>query len=329
LNFYKPKISIVTPCYNSAKFIERLHRSLTLQDFKDFEWVVVDDCSTDETVERISRFEAPGFGGIQLFRLPQNSGGGVANGFAFEKSRAELIIMIDHDDELFETALSRAATQWKLIENRADCAGLFFRRVDPNTQKIIGEELAPGTEFSMSWQANVKTSISDGVLVLKRKVAIDFFNTRTLELICLSGVPLNAMTKNHKLVAGDSEPFWSYHRDNPESQTNQIKISNKTVFTYAKYIDDFDVYYLRRPWFWIRHLIATIKFSILVYRDPAYHHRFIKSRWLRLMSYCLIPAGVIRYLTSKKPRVISFDPYDFSSLNELQSLYVGPQGKTK
>ena len=317
-----PKISIVTPCYNSSQFIHRLHESLCRQDYKNFEWVLVDDLSTDNTVVVLKELSPPGAGGILLYALPQNSGGGVALGFGFEKCRGEIVIMIDHDDELCDSALSIAIEKWRMIAQRPDVVGLFYRRFDPALSKVIGEELIPGTEFSMSWQANTKPSITDGVLVLKREVAKQYFNASSLEAICLSGVPLNLMTKSLKLVAGSSVPFLIYHRDNSNSQTNNIKISRKTVYTYAKYIDAYDRYYFRRPFHWVRHIIALIKFSIAVFGNPIYHHRYIESKFICSLSYFLLPVGMVRYFLSKKMRVVDFPFFNLSGLTSLDNIFI-------
>ncbi len=78
-----PAISVVTCCYNSLPFIRRLHASLLSQSYRNFEWVLVDDCSRDGTVSLLRELPSPGNLGMRVFRLPQNSGGGVALGLAF------------------------------------------------------------------------------------------------------------------------------------------------------------------------------------------------------------------------------------------------------
>lgn len=316
-----PKISIVTPCYNSSKFINRLHESLCRQDYKDFEWVLVDDFSTDNTVAVLKELSSPGTGGILLYALPQNSGGGVALGFGFEKCRGEIVIMIDHDDELCDSALSVAVEEWQAIAARPDLVGLFYRRFDPIAGSVIGGEILPGTEFSMSWQANRKPKITDGVLALKRSIASNYFNSLDLEQICLSGVPLNRMTKSYRLVAGNPFPFLIYHRDNINSQTNKIRISRKTVYTYAKYIDEYDLHYIWRPLHWTRHIVALIRFSMAVYGNPIYHHEYISSILIRFFSYSLLPIGAARYFLSGKLNVVNYPPFDISKLTSLTNIY--------
>lgn len=320
-NTNPPKISIVTPCYNSSQFIHRLHDSLHRQDYKNFEWVLVDDLSTDDTLQVLMSLSPPGEGGISLYKLPQNSGGGVALGFGVEKCMGEIVIMIDHDDELVESAFSTIMDEWSQVENRPEIAGIFYRRLDPRSSKVIGEDLRPGTEFSMSWQANTKPSITDGFMVLKTLITKKYFNPKTLEAICLSGAPLNLMTKKYKLLAGSAVPLLIYHRDNSASQTNFIKISRKTVYTYAKYIEAFDFYYFRRPLHWIRHMIALIKFSIFIHGSPIYHNKFIDSYIIKCFSFVLMPFGFLSYLHSRgKIKIIDLPVFELDRLKTLSEI---------
>jgi glycosyltransferase involved in cell wall biosynthesis len=317
-----PKISIVTPCYNSTNFIHRLHRSLCRQSTKNFEWVLVDDCSEDNTVEVLKCLSPPGNEGISVFCLPQNSGGGVALGFAIEKCKGEIVVMIDHDDELVEDALSVLMDDWPKVAARPEIAGLFYRVLDPKTAKAVGSELRPGTEFSYSWLANAKPDICDGLVALKASIVKQYFNAGALESVCLSGVLFNLMTKKYKMIAGSSLPLQIYHRDNPVSQTNLIKLSRKTVYTYAKYIDDYDINYLRRLVYWAHHLITLIRFSLEVHGTPNFHHRYMKSRWIIAISYFLMPLGIARYyLTRGRYTVIDIPAFPLNELSSLEDCY--------
>lgn len=313
-----PKISIVTACYNSTEFLHRLHASLGRQTFRDFEWVTVDDMSSDATLELLKALNSPGLGGMRAYALPQNTGGGVAIGLGVERAAGEILLIVDHDDELEDFALQVVVDEWKEVVNRSDICGMFFRQSNPSKRTIVGECLAQGTEFTISWQSNFKPSITDGVIAFRTSVAQEFFNAMALESICLSGVPLSLMTKRYKLRAGSSRPIHLYHRDNLQSQTNSVKVSRKTVYTYAKYVDAWDRYYFARPLHWTRHVIAMCKISMAVYGRPCYQNRYINSRWIRAASFLLAPLGILRYVFSPKLTVLHFPEFNFNVLVELQ-----------
>ena len=63
-----PAISIIIPTYNAEKYIGELFESLLYQTFKDFEMILIDDCSTDRTIEIIERYIPRFSGGGGIFR---------------------------------------------------------------------------------------------------------------------------------------------------------------------------------------------------------------------------------------------------------------------
>ena len=56
MNEKKPKISVVTSVYNGEKYIKEAIESILAQTFEDFEWIVIDDASTDQTAEILHRY---------------------------------------------------------------------------------------------------------------------------------------------------------------------------------------------------------------------------------------------------------------------------------
>jgi hypothetical protein len=123
-------------------------------------------------------------------------------------------------------------------------------------------------------------------------------------------------------MAGNSTALQIYHRDNPASMTNLIRISRKTVFTYARLIDMFDIYYLRRPLLWLAHLIVLIKFSMEVHNNPIYHHRYIGSIFIKALSFLLLPLGMAHYFYSRgRYTIVDFPEYPLSALPALKNCH--------
>lgn len=105
-----PLVSVIIPMYNSAKFIRQTLESLLYQTMKDFEVVVIDDCSTDNSVEVVESFK-PRFdsgGGIRLhvIKLPKNTGTpGLPRNVGIQFARGKYIAFLDSDDLYTKTAL--------------------------------------------------------------------------------------------------------------------------------------------------------------------------------------------------------------------------------
>ena len=90
-------ISIITPVYNSARFIVETYESIRHQTFRNWEWVVVDDCSNDESWELLKNIQDKDER-VKVFRNPTNSGAAVSRNRAMDQASGDYIAFIDADD---------------------------------------------------------------------------------------------------------------------------------------------------------------------------------------------------------------------------------------
>ena len=90
-------VSIITPSFNSEKFISQTIYSVLNQTHQNWELLIIDDCSTDETFSIISNF-AYQDSRIKIFKLDKNSGAGVARNFAIQQASGNYIAFLDADD---------------------------------------------------------------------------------------------------------------------------------------------------------------------------------------------------------------------------------------
>ena len=98
------KLSVITPVYNGANFVDRCYYSLINQSFSDWEWIVVDDGSTDKTKERVHEL-ACNDERIRLISYMPNKGRGYARMRAIEQATGEWIVILDVDDVCFPDRL--------------------------------------------------------------------------------------------------------------------------------------------------------------------------------------------------------------------------------
>lgn len=98
-----PRVSILTATYNAGPFIDRTIGCVLGQTFGDFEWVVVDDESSDDTVVRLRAVDDP------RMRLQQRPNGGpsAARNTGLASVRGEIVVLLDHDDIWSPTRLER------------------------------------------------------------------------------------------------------------------------------------------------------------------------------------------------------------------------------
>lgn len=97
-----PKVSIAMTTYNTAKYVKRAIKSVKIQDYDNWELIIVDDRSTDNTVRIVK--DAIAHYGIKektkIIRRSQNDGYGRSLKTAIEKGTGELIAIVDSDDAL-------------------------------------------------------------------------------------------------------------------------------------------------------------------------------------------------------------------------------------
>ena len=102
----KDLVSILTPTFNAEKFIRATIKSVQEQTYENWEMILVDDASTDNTVSIIEDF-AQRDNRIKLFKLSENRGNGFARNAALNKATGKYIAYLDADDLWFPSKLEK------------------------------------------------------------------------------------------------------------------------------------------------------------------------------------------------------------------------------
>lgn len=117
------RITLFTPTYNRAYILDNLYHSIQRQTFRDFEWIIIDDGSSDHTEELVNRWISEGNDfPIRYFKV-SNGGKCRAINKALDYAEGELFFVMDSDDYLTDDALEKV--------------DLWFKHLDPNS-KIKG-----------------------------------------------------------------------------------------------------------------------------------------------------------------------------------------------
>lgn len=130
--------TVFTPTYNRGHTLPKLFESLQEQTFEDFEWVIVDDGSTDETADRVKMWQRESKFPIRYF-YQENSGKPTATNLGVKNAAGELFLVVDSDDHLPPTALETFWHHWTQIpkEERPNFAGVGGLDAD-ESGKIFG-----------------------------------------------------------------------------------------------------------------------------------------------------------------------------------------------
>jgi glycosyltransferase involved in cell wall biosynthesis len=135
-----PLFSIFTATFNRAHTLHRVYESLRDQTLRDFEWLVIDDGSTDGTAEQIAAWQKLGNFPIRYFVQP-HSGKHVAHNLAVREAHGYLLVVLDSDDGLVPNALERMAHHWNSIphDERASFSGVRGLSRDQHG-KLVGDK---------------------------------------------------------------------------------------------------------------------------------------------------------------------------------------------
>jgi glycosyltransferase involved in cell wall biosynthesis len=134
-----PYFSIFTPTYNRAYSLPRVFDCLQKQSFRDFEWVIVDDGSTDNTKELVEKWKTIAHFPI-IYQWQPNQGKHIAYNTAAACVRGELFTSIDSDDEIIPEALSIMVKRWTAVpeEQKKNISGMLFLSKDQHGN-IVGD----------------------------------------------------------------------------------------------------------------------------------------------------------------------------------------------
>jgi glycosyltransferase involved in cell wall biosynthesis len=152
------KVSIILPVYNGEKTVAKAIKSLVAQDYRDWELIIIDDCSTDDTEKIVRSMNLPA-GQLHYLKNTVNIGQARSMNEAIKNSTGEYIARIDADDEWSES--SKLTQQVNFLEAdptlvligtgaiiQAQNGQELFRYLNPESDKAIKKNNFRQTMFS-------------------------------------------------------------------------------------------------------------------------------------------------------------------------------------
>lgn len=239
-------VSVIIPTYNREETVTRSIDSVLEQTFEDFELIVVDDASTDDTTTVIDQYDDPR---IQFISHEENRGGSAARNTGIDRAEGEYIAFLDSDDEWKPSKLER---QIKHLRSRSDewiaayCGyhtrtqGLTkhvknaLKRVLPTTKSAHGSE---GGEELIPQVLMTQLSAGAGSTLLVNAETVDEINGfdetferhQDLEFLI-------RLLHTGKLAYVD-EPLVTLHDTGAPSLENVQKAKEKYLSTFEKEIE--------------------------------------------------------------------------------------------
>lgn len=219
------KITVFTPTYNRAYCLHKCYESMLRQTCKEFDWLIVDDGSTDGTRELVQEWISQGNEFNIRYTYKPNGGMHTAYNTAYEMINTELAMNVDSDDWLTDTAIEDILTFWK--DNKRDDVGGIYALDCYENGSIIGLSFPDDLKEFHGWGYKTVFYESNG----QRK---RFKNRGDKKFIGVTSV----ITKYPPIPVFEGEKYHSlYFKQHLIEQDYSILIYNKPVCV-VQYMED-------------------------------------------------------------------------------------------
>lgn len=127
VNYAPNMVSVIIPVFNSEKYLTDTINSLLAQTYQNWEAIIVEDCSTDNSYIILENFQKLD-NRIRVFRLDKNSGAAIARNFAIEKAVGRFIAFLDSDDIWLNDKLEKQV--YFMLQNDIHFSCTEYRKIN-------------------------------------------------------------------------------------------------------------------------------------------------------------------------------------------------------
>lgn len=222
----EPIISIITPYYNSKKYIKETANSILNQTFPYFEWLIIDDGSTDEesikTLNEIEKMDSR----IKVINK-ENEGASIARDFGAKNASAssKYLFFLDDDDLIIDTFLECA--YWTLETNK-DASWTYADVVN-----FVGEEYLWRKWFDSKREQKENLLVNAAMIRKNDFLEVDGFNIKEKAVYEDWNLWLKLLAKEKYPVRMSFLGFWYRRKPKNESELSRSK-DNKNAINYIK-----------------------------------------------------------------------------------------------
>jgi glycosyltransferase involved in cell wall biosynthesis len=222
-----PLITVFTPTYNRAYTLEKLYDSLKKQTFYNFEWLVVDDGSTDETCSLMRKFYKENNLQITYIRLG-HGGKHRAINRGVREANGELFFIVDSDDWLTNNAIERIVFHYNAIRVKENFCGVCGVRCSPEGIRIGGEcqfSILDVSPLDFRFKYKIKGDMAE---VMKTDILKLYpFPEICEETFCPEALIWNRISKEYKFrYFHENIYICNYLSDGLSAKIVQLRLSN-------------------------------------------------------------------------------------------------------
>lgn len=218
-------VSIITPTYNASRFIEETIKSVINQTYSEWEMIIIDDCSSDNTIELVSKYCLLD-NRIKLYQLETNSGAAIARNLGIRNSKGRFIAFLDSDD-LWD--LNKLEKQLSFMqENKFGFSFTGYRVISESGVYLNKDVKVPD---KINYNDLLGNTIIGCLTVIIDKNIIGEFQMPLLRAGQDTATWLSILKKGH-IAYGYNEVLASYRKVNGSISNNKLKALKRTWYIY-------------------------------------------------------------------------------------------------
>lgn len=248
-----PTVSVVMATYNGATLVAETIATLQAQTFGDFELIIVDDCSTDDTVAVIRSFDDPR---IRLFPSPVNRRVVLSRNAAFAEARGRYIAALDHDDLCHPDRFRR---QVAYLEAHPEIALVGTAANVLENGAILPSSLAPlSTPAVIAWLLHIENPLVWSSVMMRADAARRLDPFMRPEMVYAEDFDLYHRIAAFGGVARLDDELLTYRRHSGSASQTQVSAmrARATDILAAVYADTFGAAAVETADLMVRHIMG-------------------------------------------------------------------------
>lgn len=294
-----PRFTVFTPTYNRRHTLQRVFDSLRSQSFVDFEWLVVDDGSSDGTGEMISRWEREAHFPVR-YEYQENQGKHVAFNRGVRLAAGKLFLTLDSDDKCLPDALSVLWDHWSDIPEgeRSSYSAVTGLCVTPDGE-IVGDRFPEDVMDSTPAEMRYRHGVQGEKWGFQRTDVLrehPFPEPEGMEFVP-EDIVWDEIGRGY-LTRFVNEELRVYHVEE-ESESDQLSVvfnaarhAPGLAFWHRKILDeDLTTWWSEAPFEMLRSAVHYARFSFHQGRGPLRQLTDLVSPWARLLVAVFLPVG--------------------------------------
>lgn len=304
------KFTVATPTYNRGAVLDRVYDSLKTQTYKGFEWIIIDDGSTDHTAVIVEQWKMEADFPIR-YLYQENNGKHMALNTAVQLAEGELFLIADSDDSFKPESLEVLLKYWEDIpeDHRKEFRGVTCRCYNPETQETIGKPFPNGVhdvlgiDSFFKWHYDFEMWGFNRTDVMKE---FPFPDTRAQGLAyCPETIVWHKMGMKYK-VRFVNDALRAYYLDQDNSTSRKKNRSKENILLWMHYVNDLGKYFRYAPMKFIKAYVGLMMDGLLLGYTVRDIIQMANSVYAKTMVILFSPVGFVMFLRRKKYRDASW-----------------------